>query len=353
MLRFNRSVIESHRLITGIILTAALLFQVVPLSHAATALGDRYDLVADSRASATTVHQIGFTFRNTAVPVGSILLEFCSNDPLVLTACTAPNGFNIAASTLAAQTGETGFLIAPGSPNNAVVLSRPAAAPTVGPSTYQFDNVINPSDGGTYYLRISTYTSIDATGVHIEEGGVALTNNDQLVIASEVPPHLTFCAGVTINNFDCNTASSFILNLGEFSTRQTKADSSQMIVTTNAAGGYSISVSGTTLTSGNNVINAPVTPTASATNKSQFGINLTSNGNPVVGSNTSGSGSGSAASGYNGNNLFKFIDGDKVASSATSSEWNKFTVSYIANIDSNQAPGSYATTLSYICLGNF
>jgi hypothetical protein len=126
-----------------------------------------------------------------------------------------------------------------------------------------------------------------------------------------------------------------------------------MTVATNAASGYSVAYSGSTLTSGVNTITALNSPTASSMNNKQFGINLMSNATPAIGSNVSGSGSGSPVTGYNTADLFKFHSGDTIASSAVPTNSNTYTVSYIANIDGVTAPGSYSTTLTYVATANF
>jgi hypothetical protein len=175
-----------------------------------------------------------------------------------------------------------------------------------------------------------------------------------LNIAAEVPPYLRFCASVTITAFDCSTANSYLIDMGEFASSRTVAASSEMVVATNAASGYSITISGTTLTSGNNTIPALLPGAASLMGTSQFGINLRSNSNPSIGANPAGPGVGGVVSvPYSAPNLFRFQNGDVLVSSSGSSDNQKFTISYVANVSNGQAPGYYASTMTYICLANF
>src|SRR5690606_31066383 len=157
---------------------------------------------------------------------------------------------------------DVGFSIHGDSTSNRIILTRPPLNPTAVVSTFVFNNVINPTDAGSHYVRLQTYTTDDATGIDIENGGVVFAINARLVISAEVPPYLRFCAGVTIVSFDCSTANSFFIDFGELSPNETRTASSQFVVATNAASGYTVSMSGTTLVSGNNLIPALAVPAA-------------------------------------------------------------------------------------------
>jgi hypothetical protein len=107
------------------------------------------------------------------------------------------------------------------------------------------------------------------------------------------------------------------------------------------------------MTSGNNVIPA-VNPTGtSKVGVSQFGLNLRANSNPAIGADPQGVGTGVPVAGYNTPNQFKFVNGGNIASSNLTTEFNKMTASYIVNISSAQPPGIYATTITYLAVGDF
>ncbi|PID31877.1 hypothetical protein CR970_03305 [Candidatus Saccharibacteria bacterium] len=319
---------------------------------AATWMGTRYLRTLDQRPAALTQHNLGLELRELGVPVGSLSIEYCANDPVPNTACVVPVGLDVSAAVLAAQTGETGFSVHPSTNANRIVLTRPAQLPTGASSQYDFTNVLNPSDAGTYYLRLQTYTSTDATGVDIENGGVAFAINPGLGLVTEVPPYLTLCSGVTIVGDDCLTATSFFIDLGEFSTVEPTSASSEFVVATNAQYGYGVTVTGTTLTSGNNVIPALTVPSPSIAGQSQFGINLRQNTIPPVGGEPIGYGLGVIDPNYNQQNRYMFRAGDLLASSATP-DYEKYTISYMANVSDDQPAGVYATTISIIGLANF
>lgn len=345
---------RSLKLFIGIVFIAALLTRVVPLSFAQTPYTPRRsDKLSTSVVSAVATHVIGFGINNNTTPLGSIKLEFCSNSPIPEEVCNFPTGFDASAAVLGSQSGETGFIIGPGSNANTLILTRAPSIPFQGDSSYILDNVANPSSVGSYYLRIQTFSSIDATGSAIEQGGTVFAIVGGFDINTEVPPYIRFCAAVTIGNLDCSTATSFFIDFGELRTSQTAKASSEFLAATNAEFGYTVTVSGTTLTSGINPIPALVVPTGSTTGASQFGINLKANGNPAIGSEPSGPGSGSINAGYNIPNQFKYQSGDTLVSVPNSSDNRKYTVSYMANISSGQPAGYYTTTLSFICLANF
>lgn len=333
----------------------ALLLSVVPfhVNAASVLLTNRSDQISDSAASVTATHLFGFTMTDTTQAVGSISFEFCSNTPIIGDVCTASAGLDVSAAVLTDQTGETGFSIHTDSTSSRIILTRTPANPTGVPSTYQFDDITNPSDPGSHYVRLQTYASTDATGVDLESGGVVYAILPGLSVSAEVPPYIRFCAGITIVGFDCATANTFFIDLGLLDNNNTSTGSSQFLVATNAASGYSVTLSGTTMVSGNNVIPGMAAPGSSAPGTSQFGINLRSNSNPSVGQNVVGAGTANPRPDYNAPNQFKFQQGDVLVGSPVPNDNRKFTVSYIVNISPNQQPGVYATTISYICLANF
>ncbi|MGH7196042.1 MAG: hypothetical protein ACREGA_04680 [Candidatus Saccharimonadales bacterium] len=349
-----------HNYKTALIMAAVLAFVAVglisQLAHGITPeVGNRFDQLSNSAAGATATNLIGFTINETSAPLGSIELQFCSNNPLPSTSCTSPNGLDASQAVLKNQTGNTGFIISPQSTANEVILSHIPANPHPhgAPNTYQLNNVVNPAQAGSYYVRIYIYPTIDASGAPTEVGGLALAATGGLSVSAVVPPYLKFCAGVTIKNYDCATASNHLINFGNFSPSHASAASSQFVVATNAGNGYNITVSGPTLTSGNNIIPALKNPTPSASGNSQFGINLRANSFPAVGANPSSGGSGQVASNYNQPNFFSYKSGQVLVSSSGVSDNKVFTISYLANISHHNPLGVYATTLTYICLANF
>jgi len=325
-----------------------------------TEVQNRFDQMADSSVSADTTHNLGFTLDSNTNPLGSIEFQFCSNNPLESTPCTPPTGFSISGAVLSSQAGNTGFSISPLTSANDLILANTSVinSPSLLPNLYILTGVINPSNVGSFYIRIYTYSSLDATGIPTETGGVALSTATGLSVVSYVPPFLEFCAGVVIYNNDCSTIVNYIVNMGGITDNQTAVATSQFLGATNASGGYSVSVTGTTLTSGNNTIPALSTPSPSIIGQDQFGMNLRVNDIPSFGSDPIGqidplSPTPVIASNYDTPNFYTFNNNDSLVSIPRPSLPVTYTVGYITNAAARQPVGVYTTTLTYICLANF
>ena len=315
-------------------------------------LTNRRLITESSIISVVNIHTFSFNVIS-GTDIGSIDFEYCSNSPLDQEACTPPTGFDISAATLDSETGETGFSIHGNTTANRMVLSRAVATPTPGPVEYVFSNVTNPDTVGSHYVRIHTYITDDGTGPNTDRGGLAFTMNEQVNVSAFVPPVLRFCVAVTIPGADCTSAAGSNIDFGVLSENATSFGTTQMMAATNGFGGYNITVTGTTMTSGNNIITPLATRTSSSQGVQQFGMNLANNTNPNVGSPVTGVGTGSATLDYSIPNQYKFVSGDVVASSPLSTDYNKYTTSYITNIAPNQPAGYYSTTLTYIAFASF
>ncbi len=309
--------------------------------------------------------------------VGSIKFEYCMTaaDVGALT-CVAPTGMNAGSVTLGNETGITGMTMhaATGPDFSSYYLSR-GSAYSLGSSTtvsYTISNITNPNFGATvpdtnktFFVRISAYSSTDATGSAIHKGTVAASVNEQIVLDGTMPESLVFCTGATIGLTasvpDCGTATAGAIHFTSlFSPTATSSTTSQMAASTNAGSGYVITVNGATLTSGGNTITAMNTPGASLHGISQFGLNLTTNTIDTVAtgtalapvSNTTNY-RGQPLSDYGTSDSYKFLTGDTVANSGNSvlggTDAQIYTVTYIANVPGSLPAGNYSTTLTYIC----
>ncbi len=149
--------------------------------------------------------------------------------------------------------------------------------------------------------------------------------------------------------------SSNSIDLGALSDSAVSSASHTMTVDTNAPKGFTITVTGSTLTSGANTINAVgAVAAASSVGTEQFGINLMANTTPSVGADPAGTAPiGSSASQYDTADLFALNSGDTVASASNDINSTVFTVSYIANIAAGTDSGTYTTTLVYAATANF
>jgi hypothetical protein len=332
-------------------LVASLLLTTVSIRAYAfvTTLQNRSITIGTSVGGANTSHVFSFNFPVIVNNVGSIAFQYC-DDPIDEIACVAPPGVDVSGAVLDNQSGETGFSIASATANR-LVIGRPPADTGIQPNTYSFSNVINPSDIGPFYVRISAYTSSDATGSYVSFNSVAASIDTALNINAEVPPILYFCSAVAIPT-DCSDATGVFIDFGDLLTTVTRAGTSQFMVGTNAPNGYNVTANGFTMTSGTNQIDGVLPLGASQTGFSQFGLNLRANLSPPVGADMVG-GSGAVAPNYDFPNLFRYSDGDLVASSTGPTELALYTVSYIVNVNSSQPSGVYNTTITYVCMAGF
>ena len=319
----------------------AIMIAVSPAVNAAQ-ITDRSVVLGTSLASASTTYTFNFTVPSATV-IQSASFTACTT---ASGACTTPAGFSAASSALSSQpvnVGDaSGWTVDTSAPGSLRISNASNSSAPTGSQTVAFSNVTNPSAlNETFFMRIQTYSGSDWSTGLIDEGTVAASTAEQVVVTASVDETFTF------------SLASQVVPLGTLSTALTGSGTSVMSASTNAENGYSISIAGNTLTAGPNTITALTTPTASTVNSRQFGINLVSNTTPAVGTNVTGSGSGAAATGYNTANLFKFVSGDTVASAGAPTNSNTYTTSYIANIDGSTPPGSYQTVLTYVGTANF
>lgn len=352
MLKSQKSNTLRYATMTLLSLVASFVYMINSAVVYAADLNNRSVVVASSEVSVYTSHRYNFRI-DTSIAVGSLEIEYCTNSPFVGTPCTAPVGLSLSSSTLGAQSGLIGFSIAPGSTVNKFILNRaPSGVSPPQAVSITANNVRNPdTPNQSVFVRISTFPLQDLAGPRGDRGTVMFSTARQLTVNGFVPPYLIFCVGNTVAP-DCSSAVGSYLDFGELSSTTTKTTTSQFAASTNDVTGYITTVSGLTLTSGNNIISALASPSISTVGSPQFGINLRANSSPLVGSNISGIGSGVPNADFNTPNNFVLKNGT-IASSSLPTEFNVYTVSYIANISSNQPPGVYISTLTYVTTVSF
>ena len=289
---------------------------------------------------------------STPASLGSYSLSFCTNSPLAIDPCTAPAGLDLTPAALTSQSGNTGFSVGAVTANT-MVLTRIASAAALVNSVYELQGIQNPSTSNeTTYVRIGLHSSLDGSGIAFDSSAVAFSTAGAFTIGLFVPPYLTFCVGVTVA-IDCSSILSNIVDFGEFSASSPTAGSTQFSVSTNDPTGYNTFISGQTMTSGTNIIPELGTQTVSQIGTSQFGINLRANSAPTVGADPDGVGTGVVDPLYATPNQFRFSSGDRIAGSPITTEFNRYTVSYLVNINASQPPGIYASTLTFTAVASF
>ena len=189
-------------------------------------------------------------------------------------------------------------------------------------SVFTITNTVNDTDSG--------------------QGAAVIETNDVVTVTATVNPVLTFAI------------SSSSVALGTLTTSAAGTGSHTLSVATNASGGFSLSYNGATLTSGSDTIDANSGST-SAPGTEEFGINLRDNATPDVGADvTQNAGTCSYTSGYGTADSYKLVASTTTTFASSSAAADcVYTASYVANISSVTAPGSYSTTLTYIASATF
>lgn len=214
-----------HRLFSAM-LAAFLLAVTIPfmsMMHASayTQLSSRSIKMSDSSSSnsgyATTPgsgtnvsYKVDFT--TTAGNFTYMIVDFCSNSPIIGDSCTDPSvNDNFDVST--ANTSNATFTV-----NNTANTTAGSFRATIsnfntGANSITINGITNPASIGTFYARILLYTNAPTNNTYSptniqnpdEAGGVALSVANTIAITAKVQETLTFC--VTSN--DPNGASSW------------------------------------------------------------------------------------------------------------------------------------------------
>ncbi len=214
-------------------------------------------------------------------------------------------------------------------------------------------------------IQIGTHATNQATGVNRIQNGTAATThsvaiagtfadsgslavdiivNDQVVITATVDPSITFA--LSDNTIEFGTLNSAAARYADdVGGDAAEVQAHTLSAGTNATGGYVIYVSGPTLTSAGNTINAiGGSNTASAVGTEQFGARYTASG----GTGTVSAPYAAAGFAYDG-----ITTPDQIASATGSTATTTYSARYIANIASDTEAGNYSTTLTYTATASF
>lgn len=341
-----------------------------------------------SKPGGVVNHFFQFTIPDTP-SIGSILFQYCTTaEDAGGATCVMPNGLSTTAATYD-ETGSaaTGFSLVKTTNGEPYITRTAAAVPANSVMKFKLLNVTNPdgtsctSVNCTFFVRISVYSQtnpLTGTPTPLDAGTVAAATATQIQLSGIMPESLIFCTGGTITNNaggvpDCTTATSGSIQFNQlFSPTATAHATSQLAASTNALSGYSITVSGPTLTSGSNTIR-PIGATAAASTigTAQFGLNLVKNTDFCgtgcnVGANVAPASNGTnymgaAATNFNTGGSFAFnasavntvAASDNGTGTGAPTDTQTYTASYIVNVSGSQPAGTYSTTLTYICTPTF
>lgn len=209
-----------NRLVAVALLLLVVLLPLLNIGQAsASLLTERYIRMGSSADGTLTdgqdvTYRVGFKVGDDTQNIGGIVVDFCSNTPVIGDSCTAPTGFDVDAANLAITniTFITGFTVDAGnSTANKVVLNHatsinPGAAELIefefGTDGTGNDGIDNPeNDNTTFFARIITYTTAAGAdaytstvlGTSVDSGGIALSTAEKITVTAKVPEKLTFC----------------------------------------------------------------------------------------------------------------------------------------------------------------
>ncbi len=259
-MNFHSSLTHMKRASMGLqaaILAFSVLTPVLLLSSSADAaqLGDRFIDMSGSQTSEGSgrdggdafgqdvTYSVSFDLTSAHANLEGIVIDFCSNSPIIGDSCTPPTGFNVnegslAFTNLSGNISGGGFAINAATTNNTLILTDSGAGVSLTPpQTITFDlgsaaggdGITNPTTTGTFYARIITYTDDTVAaayadtvpGAHIDDGGIALSVANHLTVTARVQEVLEFCIGVeesssytNVAGDDCGDVAGTDLSLG-------------------------------------------------------------------------------------------------------------------------------------------
>lgn len=345
--------------------------------------------MSSSAASASSVtYTVTFT-PATTITHPDVILDFCSNDPLIGDSCTATAGTDVPNFSSAAASGWTVSTI--GS-NRGIKLTTSSVSFTSGtPVTITVTGVTNPSATASFYGRILTYltgaagtnTSV-SPGTYQDYGGVALSTAANISITSKVFETLSYC----VFQSSCGTAPTLTLGdptTGALSTTSAYVNNNaQYTIATNAAGGAAVAMRGTTLCRSSTPSDCNTGSTSQYTITGIGGSEVVSSvGNEQFGMcvDTTGASGGLAAQApyddsvnachtglttgtYSGTSKFGFNDvttsggtnnasGSKILQSTGAIPSYTGTFAFLGNIAATTEAGIYTTSLNTVATGTF
>jgi len=209
------SILKSRQLGLFAVVGALLLALILPSIVSAAQLTERSVALSSASKSATGVsYDIKFKSVGAA---GAVLIDFCSNTPLIGEPCTAPAGFTAVGADNAGTIDATA---------SRVIVTQSVTANTA--TTVSLTGITNPSTVGPLYARIITYTNettaalynpeqtIDQDVNRVDEGGAAISITNTIGVSGAVLESMSFCvSGGAIADNCTGSITAPTLKLGQ------------------------------------------------------------------------------------------------------------------------------------------
>lgn len=224
------------------------------------------------------------------------------------------------------------------------LLAVPTAfAETLQSANYKFDET-SVGTGGLINSESANFKVTEATG-DVGVGNSASTNF-QINAGSKTNPDPVLA-------FSVNTSTA---NFGTFSATTPTTATASFSVLNYTSYGYIVQVFGNTPTNSGHALTPMNISGPSQIGTEQFGINLVANTAPVsFGANPDNGqfGYGSINANYATSNIFRYVDGETIASSPKSSGVTNYTISYLINVAGLTPGGQYTANQSIVVTGTF
>ncbi|HEX8226798.1 MAG TPA: hypothetical protein VF572_02925 [Candidatus Saccharimonadales bacterium] len=356
-------------------------------------LSTRYIRMSSSANGATnTAYAVGFSTVTAGQTIGSVVIKFCANNPIMGDACTPPTGFltNKASLTMNSLAGPVTGLslnVAQSTGDNMLVFTRATQQTNVTNGAVSFvlgngttNGLTNPTNSNTtFYARIMIFSqttpdttqakenATTANGGPTDAGGTAMSTANVLNVTAKVQETLIFCVYTGANCAAGGTAVALGDGNGVLSdTTVTYTNTANFDLASNALGGVAVKLKGDTLTSGAFTItphgssgpsNYNCVADSAATNVEQFGIRVSALGagqtNPT-GANQLRDNYGCLA----GNHKFELAEintvyGQDIVHTPGATDRSSSQIELAAKAAGTTEAGIYTTTLQLIATATY
>jgi hypothetical protein len=324
--------------------------------------------------ASNVAYQVNFTTVTDNQTIGSVVVEFCDNSPIIGDSCTHGSGFlntNFASISISNNVGNiTGLSVdATNSSVNRLVLTRTAGTVANGAVSLTLGNgtsngITNPATTDiTFYARIMTFTNTTGTPPSADEnnatdaGGVALSTSSTLRVTAKVQESLIFCVYTDV---DCATGGTAV-TLGDengvlASNSTTYTANANFDIASNAVSGVAVRVKGDVLKSGIFSIDpagASCLTDPTATNVEMFGLRLDTLGAGVTADAPYNCASGAHGFDNNTTNGTASQFGQSIAHTSGATDIVSSTVEFAAKSANTSEAGVYITDLQLVATATY
>lgn len=214
--------------------------------------------------------------------------------------------------------------------NGTFKLTFATGSTPTNPVVLKFTGITNPTSNGTYFASVATFGNTDCSTTPLDYDDTAFVIADSTVtVTATVNETLTFSLSTTS------------VALGTLSTGSVSTGTGNMTVATNAANGYGVNASGTTLTKGADTIPFVTDGTPVAAGTAGYGLRVS----------TCASGASCSGTQDIGTGLTAGVTDLVARTSPTASDVS--TIQYRASINGASAAGAYSSSVSYVAVGKF